>query len=129
MPLGGWFDEAIFSNLTRVEEGDVIFGNMSRVGKEAFYINTQSTKTNVKTDITVNKPRLVNQPWIYVTLESYADYDELDCDGFPTQKVHFTDIQLSGSSGAIQTNWTDIVKDNFCNTSISHTDNQVTIDF
>jgi len=115
VPLGGWFDEAVYSKPVAVKEGDQIFGNMTRTGTKDFFIDAcvQGNATS-HTSITVSKPRLTAQPFAYVTFESYADYNNLTCDMWPTKPSVFTGLK-HGSSGF---NWTVVNKDSVCNASI-----------
>jgi hypothetical protein len=92
-------------------------GNMTKVGADAWYINTVDVTSQINSAITVSRPILATQPWICtsrllrflfssfvfhfrfsffvlrvdVTLEAYGIYD---CSLLPTGTVPFTKLQL-----------------------------------
>ena len=134
VPLGGFWDESVFSTTEAVKEGDVIFGNMTSMGGSKWFIDTFVVgNTSSHTSITVDKPRLAEQPWAYVTLESYADYDKLSCDMWPTKQSTFSDLQMSGSKLAGNSkdgfNWTFIQKDPACGAAATLSGENVVISF
>ena len=121
VPLGGWFDEAVYSTPVKVSEGDTIVGNMTRTGATSFFIDTAvAGNATSHTHIAADKPRLAAQPWAYVTLESYADYDDLNCTMWPTKPSVFralADVGAPGAPGApggSPFNWTLVQKDAVC---------------
>jgi hypothetical protein len=115
VPLGGWFDEAVYSTPVKVSEGDTIVGNMTRTGATSFFIDTAvAGNATSHTHIAVDKPRLAAQPWAYVTLESYADYDDLNCTMWPTKPSVFRALADVGAPGGSPFNWTLVQKDAVC---------------
>jgi len=118
VPLGRIFDSAVYSELVKVNPGDDIFGNMTRVGDESWFIDTQVN--GISTNITVKNARLESEPWIYVTLESYADYDDLECTEWPTLPCRFSNLKIFDDNDAPMIfNWTSITKDSVCDTKSS----------
>lgn len=116
----GWFAESVYSDPMEVQEGDSIFGNMTRTGDQAFYISTESAKLKNATAMTINKPLLKTQPWMYVTLESYADYDDMSCDMWPSTTTSFTDLRFTGKDGGeIKQAWQEINKAPVCGDSVA----------
>lgn len=80
--------------MVQIKAGDNIFGNMTRVGTESWYINSLDVTTGVKSDITVTKSLLKTQPWIYNTLEVYG---VTNCDQFPPagqNVINFTNLSI-----------------------------------
>ena len=62
--------------------------------------------------ITVTKPLLAAQPFAYVTLESYADYDHLACSEWPARAAVFDSLAMADADGApLALNWTRVEKD------------------
>eukprot|EP00929_Paragymnodinium_shiwhaense_P035013 TRINITY_DN18985_c0_g5_i1.p1 TRINITY_DN18985_c0_g5~~TRINITY_DN18985_c0_g5_i1.p1 ORF type:complete len:337 (-),score=61.28 TRINITY_DN18985_c0_g5_i1:595-1605(-) len=119
----GWFAESIFSEPVKVEAGDKIFGNMTRTGEQEFYINTRSSQLGKDSAITVNKPLLQEQPWAYVTMESYADYNALSCDMWPTKPIVFEELVLASKAGAhVESTWLPEKKNPVCGISVDVAD-------
>jgi hypothetical protein len=87
--------------------GDNIFGNMSRVGPDSWYIGcygvspsgqkSQETVTTIK-----SRTRLTSQPWAYNTLECYGCRN---CATYPTIPSVFTKLQLTQGSTAVAPAW------------------------
>jgi len=82
---------AMFSTELPVNSGDKIFGNMTRVGSQSYYIGSVIASSGKVTGITYTNSRLQSQPWAYNTLECYGCQD---CSTYPTQPSYFTDLQL-----------------------------------
>jgi len=96
--------DVLFSQLTQVASNVVIFGNMTKIGPDAWYINAVDTSTNVNTDLTVTRTILSSQPWIYVTLEVY---DVGTCDQYPPagSKFSYSKIQLFEDGKEVSPQW------------------------
>jgi len=107
--LASWYvtldGNTIWSNLTEVNTGDVIFGNMTKIGATSWYIGSIIQSAGVNTYITYDDPRLVTQPWAYCTLEVY-DIDDCASD-FPPQNspIKFTQMVLKDKSGVVTPTW------------------------
>lgn len=131
VPLGGLFDEATYSLPVRVATGDIIFGNMTRGGSSSFTIDSYVVgNASSHTSINVNQPRLSTQPWAYVAFESYADYDQLTCDEWPSEAVVFKELAHAPAAGAPNPfQWTAVQKDSICNASASIDGSNVKISF
>jgi len=116
----GWFAEAVYSDILKVKKGDSIFGNMTRTGDQEFFISTASAHLGNATSMKINKPLLQLQPWMYVTLESYADYDNLTCDMWPSTPATFTNLHFTAKDGTkIQQDWQQLTKNAVCNDSVA----------
>lgn len=63
---------AMFSTELPVNSGDKIFGNMTRVGSQSYYIGSVIASSGKVTGITYTNSRLQSQPWAYNTLECVA---------------------------------------------------------
>jgi len=133
VPLGGFWDESVFSTPKIVHEGDVIFGNMTRTVSNtptSWTIDTYVVgNASSHTSITVNKPRLSTQPFAYVTFESYADYDELNCSMWPTKVATFSNLAMEGDLEEGM-NWSLVQKDTICGASAaSQSADEIVISF
>jgi hypothetical protein len=92
---------------SQLAAGDNIFGNMSRVGADSWYIGcygvspsgqkSQETVTTIK-----SRTRLTSQPWAYNTLECYGCEN---CATYPTLPTVFTKLQLTQGSDAVTPAW------------------------
>jgi len=72
--LASWFvtltGGAYWSDLEHCNSGDSIFGNMTRLSSQTWFIGG-TINGGVDTSLTVSSYRFVNQPWAYCTLELY----------------------------------------------------------
>jgi len=93
--LASWFvtldGSTLWSDLEHVQEGDKIFGNMTRTGFNSWYIGATVLNSVAETSLTISDVRLISQPWAYVVLEVYAVYQ---CNEFPTESVVFDGLML-----------------------------------
>lgn len=121
--IASWYvtltDDVVYSEIQTVQSGDVIFGNMTKVGADAWYINTVDVTSQINSAITVSRPILATQPWIYVTLEAYGIYD---CSLLPTGTVPFTKLQLTVERDLTTPKWVTGNQNPFCPTTIKVTD-------
>jgi len=85
-----------------VSAGDKIFGNMTRIQGSTWYIAGTSSQTSQTTSITVNKNRLISQPWAYNTAEGYGVND---CTNEPTNGCVFTQLQLFSKGKQVTPVW------------------------
>jgi len=93
---------ALFSKTTKLNPGDSIYGVMQQTGATSWLIGAQAS--GIWTNLTVNKNRLVSNPWAYNTLETY---DILSCDWLPTSSTKFSNLILIGSQGQqVTPSWT-----------------------
>jgi len=100
-------DGAIASDPVKVNAGDLIFGNMSRIGSDAWYIGcygvSPSGQKTVETVTTVKgRTRLTSQPWAYNTLECYGCEN---CATYPTIPSVFSKLQLTQGSTTVAPTW------------------------
>jgi len=105
----------LYSREIQTQTGDKIFGNMTQIGTDTWYIGGTSQKSGQTTEITVSRNRLVSQPWAYNTLECYGCSG--GCSYEPTSPVYFTQLELYDKSGkAINPSWAPFTSpNNICN--------------
>jgi len=101
--LASWYvtldSGALWSEPEQVNPGDVIFGNMSRVGPTSWYIGGHVKSTGVDSSFTVSHARLNTQPWAYCTLEVYQ-IDDCASDFPPADStMKFTQLALYDRGG------------------------------
>jgi len=90
---------AVWSTPEQVNPGDLIFGNMTRVGPTSWYIGGHVAKTGVDSSFTVTHTRLRSQPWAYCTLEVYQ-IDDCNSDFPPASSaMQFTKLALFDKGG------------------------------
>jgi len=116
-------DGALFTPATNVNDGDLIFGNMTQLADpKTWYIGFILERTGEVNGFTVTKPRLSVQNWAFVTLEIYNVFD---CDHLPqNSESAFTDIVLLDNVGQSETPKWDAFEGagNQCNTKIDVVD-------
>jgi len=129
--LASWYltltGDTFYSDLLLVSEGDMIFGNMTRVQGNKWYIGSTLLKNGNTTGLTASNPRLQVQPWAYVTLEVY---EVNTCSEFPDNSITFSDLKLVTQGQQTQPVWTPLVGQQVCTENItiaSHS--QITINF
>jgi len=83
-----------------INAGDNIFGNMTRLSGNTWYIG--GTGASGTTSLTVDHAVLKNQPWSYTTVECYGCSG---CSTEPTQPIQFTKMTLTDSSGPVTADW------------------------
>lgn len=93
---------AYFSTEIKVQPGDNIFGNMTRLGPEQWLVNSVSSKTGQQTLIKPSHPRLAKQPWAYNTLECYGCQD---CSTYPSNPTYFTHLALTCGGKPCPPSW------------------------
>lgn len=92
------------SDEIQVNAGDAIWGNMTFLGSNTWFVGSTVKSTGNSTTITVQSQdnRLGSQPWVYNTLECYGCQD---CTTYPTQPISFYDIKLYAGSKLITPQW------------------------
>jgi len=90
----------LVSDLIKVNPGDNIFGNMTQLAFETWYILSQIGNATV--NVTVTRPQLQSQPWAYCTLEVYNIFA---CDWFPTTNITFSNLLLTDANGEVTPDW------------------------
>jgi len=108
VPLNG--DSAVWSDLITVNVGDTIFGNMTKLSSTGWYINGVQVGGQ-NTDLSISRPRLISQPWAYVTLEVYDLYQ---CSDYPTVPLNFQDLQLFVDGQPEPFQWQTVSQDSSC---------------
>ncbi len=56
----------------QVNAGDAIFGNMTRLGADTYFIDSVVVSNGKSTSLKPKQATLASQPWAYVTLEYEA---------------------------------------------------------
>jgi len=131
--LASWYltlsGDTFWSPLIIVNPGDTIYGNMTRIKGDTWYISTVLERNGNTTALTVTNPRLTSQPWAYVVLEVYAVYE---CDEFPTESVKFDRVTLYEQNVQVIPTWTTYQGQQppLCTEAITvNTPEQIVIDF
>jgi len=122
--LASWYvtldDTVLKSKVLKVSPGEVLFGNMTQLSNDTWFIGSEvSTDKSRQTSLKVTRPRLINNPWAYCTLEVYG---LSTCDNFPpkTSPVKFTNLKLTKKGGeAVTPKWNTFKGDNPCNGDIT----------
>jgi hypothetical protein len=119
--VANWYvtldDSAVWTEATRVNPGDLIFGNMTMVDSTSWYIGAIMANTGEVNGFVVSRPRLSVQNWAFVTLEVY---DVFNCANYPTQtSSDFTKIILTDENYLpIEAKWDQFVGSNECQSSL-----------
>jgi hypothetical protein len=106
--IASWYvtltNDVLYSELERVSEGDVIFGNMTWVADSTWFIDSVNQANNKHSSLTVHRQLLKTQPWTYVTLEVY-DVDT--CLQYPPEgtQLPYTKLQLFVGGAEQQADW------------------------
>jgi len=105
---------AIASQEIAFDEGDIVFGNMTKTGSNSWFINSVNQRTKQQTYITTSHARLALQPWAFTTVECYG------CDGgcsyLPTKPCVFTSMALTLGKSPVVPKWVASVSPNpICN--------------
>jgi len=119
--VANWYvtldDSALWTTATKVNDGDLIYGDMHMVNSTAWYIGAVMEATGEENSFIVSKPRLNVQNWAFVTLEVY---DVFNCEDFPKQtSSDFTKISLLDENGnQINAKWDQFVGSNECQSNL-----------
>jgi len=120
--VASWYvtlnDGALWSTELKVNPGAVILGSMIMTGPTTWFISGAVNGQN--TSITVNKPRLAEQPWAYNTLEVY---NIGSCSYFPPSgsASSFTNLQLSDAKGTVTPTWISNANKGHCTAHLTVT--------
>jgi len=79
----------VSSQEIRLNPGDNIFGNMTRLSGNKWIVD--SVVNSKHTSVTADHPRLASQPWAYNAIECYGCRG---CGTYPTAPTYFTKLQL-----------------------------------
>jgi len=94
----------VVSDEIPVKVGDTIFGNMTRLSGNNWYIGGTSLENKRTSSITVNRARLQVQPWAYNTAECYGcDYG--GCATEPKNPIKFTKLALYAAGKQVTPSW------------------------
>lgn len=93
---------AVYSKVALLDDGDVVFGNMTRTGPQSFFVGSTNKRTGETVTIKANNARLTKQPYAYNTLETYG---APDCNYVPDAPSFFTNLVLTAGSSTITPQW------------------------
>ena len=101
---------AVYSKELKVSPGDNIYGTMESTGPTTWVINSV-IPSGENTTITIDRNRLVNNPWAYNTLEVY---NIKDCSWLPPSSTtsEFTQLLLEDANGPVTPQWTVFTEPN-----------------
>jgi len=121
--LACWYvtldENVFFSNVTEVQPGEVIFGNMTRISPITWFIGGDISSAGISTSITVKDERLAIQNWAYVTLEVYQ-IDDCSTDFPPASSLmKFTGLELFADNNQITPTWDALSNSAHCGATIS----------
>ena len=109
------------SEIMFATNNSIVFGNMTRVGTQSYFIDTVNPATRQSTHVTVKHARLATQAWAFTTIECYGCTDSFGgsgCSYLPTQPIHFTKMSLVAHGRAVTPKWQALVSPNpICNTA------------
>jgi len=99
----------------------VVFGNMTRTGVQAYFVDSVNPATGQSTHLTVKHARLSTQPWAFTTIECYgcsSSFGGDGCDYLPTSPIHFTKMLLTAHGRTVTPQWQALISPNpICNTA------------
>jgi len=107
--LASWYvtldENVLYSPPQELNDGDEIFGNMSRTGPTSWFIGGFVDSAGINASISVTDPRLAVQNWAYVTLEVYQ-IDSCDNDFPPSNSpMKFTGLELYEGKNQVTPQW------------------------
>ena len=79
------------SELKPVKSGDSIVCNMTRTGKDSWFIGSKISSTGVETNQMATATRLEVQPWAYNTVECYGCRD---CTTYPDNEFTISECEV-----------------------------------
>jgi len=105
--LASWYvtvyDGFLISDLITVNAGDVIFGNMTLIGKNKWFISAETQQSKQTTTLTATKSNLKVNPWAYCTLEVYGASS--DCQDYPDNSQIYSKLQLWDGGKLVTPQW------------------------
>jgi hypothetical protein len=131
--LASWYvtvyDGFLISDLISVNAGDVIFGNMTLVGADDWFISGVTQQSKQTTSLKAKKSNLKVNPWAYCTLEVYGANG--DCDEYPSNNQVYTKLQLWDAGKAVTPKWQiNVTPSPICGEHVTvESPSQVTIHF
>jgi len=93
---------AIASSELELNVGDSIFGNMTRIAAQSWFVGSTSVASGKTTQISVTYPRLAVQPWAYCTVECYGCSG---CSTYPKNPLVFSSMSLTAQGKSIAPAW------------------------
>jgi len=121
--MASWYvtldSDVYYSRLTPISSKVTMFGNMTKIGGDSWFIDSVDTSTNTHSSLTVTESILESQPWAYVTLEVY---DIFACNEYPTDTIPYSNLELYVLGKQVSPAW--VIGTNgqvppICNSSIS----------
>jgi len=85
-----------------LQKGDTVFGNMTKVGEESWFIGATSHQSGKSVGLTATHPALKSQPWAYTTVECYGC---TGCATEPVNPVQFTNLVLTSGGQPVTPQW------------------------
>jgi len=96
-------NDVLASTEVQVSVGDTIFGNMTRVNQDTFFIGSTQVSTGKTTSLTVTRSLLESQPWAYCTAEGYG---VTGCTNEPDNTVVFSKMTMTNNKSPLNYQWT-----------------------
>jgi len=97
----------LVSEFLQVTAGDEIWGNMTLISPDTWFIEGLDMNSGISTNLTVTRPRLKTNPWAYCTLEVYDASG--DCSEYPNNNNVYSKLQLFIGSKQMTANWQPLV--------------------
>ncbi len=101
--LGGLGGQTFASTEVPLQPGDWVFGNMTQTAQDAWDVISVRTASGAATTLhTKGNSRLTNQPYAYVTLETYGAND---CTYFPKVPSAFVNMSMTNQGNNVIPKW------------------------
>lgn len=101
--LGGIGGQTFASTEVPLQPGDWVFGNMTQTAQDAWDVISVRTASGAATTLhTKGNARLTNQPYAYVTLETYG---ASDCSFFPKVPSAFVNMSMTNQGQIVVPKW------------------------
>jgi len=131
--LASWYvtvyNGFLISDLINVNAGDKIFGNMTLLGRDTWYISGVVQSSGTATTLKADKANLKTNPWAYCTLEVYDATG--DCNEYPDNPQVYSKLQLFEGKKQVIPKWQlNVTPDPICGEHVTvENPDHVTIHF
>jgi len=131
--LASWYvtvyNGFLISDLISVNAGDTIFGNMTLLSPDTWYISGVLQSNGQATTLTADKTNLKTNPWAYCTLEVYDASG--DCGEYPDNPQEYSKLQLYVGKSKVTPKWQqNVTPDPICGEHVTvESPTHVTIHF
>jgi len=120
--LASWYvtvyDGFLISDLITVNAGDTIFGNMTLVAEDSWFISGVLKSNGQATSLTADKSNLKVNPWAYCTLEVYGDSG--DCGEYPDNPQVYSGLKIYDGGAKVTPKWqVNVTPSPICGESIT----------